>query len=215
MGKHKKTKKTFMDMLQRHVYNNLKIYVIIAIIFVIGIIIGIIIANNSQNEYEEQLNDTIANFLSTIKENESQIDYINYFRNEVTSKIAFIAIIWFLGCSVIGIPVVYLLLVYKGFSLGYTISSIILTLGTGKGILFVLITMFFQNILIIPATFGASVSGVNLYKSIMKNKRIENIKIEILRHTIFCLIMFFIIIIATFIEVYLSSFFIRICVNFF
>ena len=39
----------------------------------------------------------------------------------------------------------------------------------------------------------------------MKDKRRENIKLEILRHTIFCLFIGIILICSSFIEVYVSS----------
>ena len=53
--------------------------------------------------------------------------------------------------------------------------------------------------------FAICVSGVKLYKSIMKNRQRENIKLEILRHTIFCGIMLVFMLISSIIEVYLST----------
>ena len=43
--------------------------------------------------------------------------------------ISYFSLIWFMGLTVIGIFVVYLIICFRGFCFGYTISSIILALG--------------------------------------------------------------------------------------
>ncbi len=58
-------------------------------------------------------------------------------------------------------------------------------LGIGKGILFTLLSLVLQNLIFIPATLALAVSGFKLYKSIIRDNRKENIKLEIVRHTIF------------------------------
>ena len=71
--------------------------------------------------------------------------------------------------------------------------------------MFFMSSIFLKNIIIIPATITLAVSGMKLYKSIMQDRRRENIKIEIIRHTlcaIFILVMF---IIASIIDVYIST----------
>ena len=215
MNKQGKKVVKILDIVKEHIQNNLKQYIIIATLFVLGIVVGVIFVNYSQDTSKEQVDATLTTFIGSVKNQEYQIDYINLLKSVIKNHTIYLILMWFLGCSVIGVPIVYFMLAYKGFSIGYTISSIILALGTERGILFVLFTMFMQNIFIIPAVFGAAGSGVNLYKSIMKNKRIENIKIEIIRHTIFCIIMLLILIIASIIEVYVSSVLIKIFIKFF
>ena len=78
-------------------------------------------------------------------------------------------------------------------------------MGTGKGLSFVLIALLLQNIIFIPAILGIAVSGLKLYKSIVKDKRKENVKIEILRHTIFSLIMLIVLAVASIIEIFIST----------
>lgn len=62
-----------------------------------------------------------------------------------------------------------------------------------------------QNILFIPCILALAVSGMKLYKSIIKDKRKENIKLEITRHTVFSGIMLIMLEISSFIEVYIST----------
>ena len=77
--------------------------------------------------------------------------------------------------------------------------------GTGKGILFFMSSMLLKYIIIIPATIALAVSGMKLYQSIIQDRRKENIKEEVARHTIFALFILMLFILASFIEVFLST----------
>ena len=68
--------------------------------------------------------------------------------------------LWFFGTTVIGIPIVFGIILYRGFCLGYTIASIITIMGLGKGILFIFISLLLQNIIFIPAIIAIGVSRV-------------------------------------------------------
>lgn len=59
-------------------------------------------------------------------------------------------------------PIVFGIIVYRGFSLGYTISSCVVTFGFNKGIAFILITMLLQNLILIPAILALAVSRIQI-----------------------------------------------------
>jgi len=122
---------------------------------------------------------------------------------------------WFIGSTVIGLPIVLGIVLYRGFCIGYTVSSSIMVLGTQKGIVFSLVTILMQNIVIIPVLIGLAVSGIKLYQSIMKDKRRENVKLEIIRHTGISLILFMFLVIASLIEVYISTNLLTTCIQIF
>lgn len=88
-------------------------------------------------------------------------------------------------------------------------------MGIGKGILFVLISIFLQNIIFIPAILALAVSGFKLYKSIVKDNRKENVKLEILRHTVFSLLMLVALIVSSLIETLISTNLIEIFIKYF
>ena len=92
--------------------------------------------------------------------------------------------LWFAGTTIIGIPIVFGIILVRGFCLGYTIASCVFVLGRIKGIIFILITILLQNIIFIPAIMILGVSSIKLYKSIIKDRRKENIKLSILKHSI-------------------------------
>ena len=71
--------------------------------------------------------------------------------------------------------------------------------------LFLVSTILLQNIIFIPAILALAVSGMKLHNSIMKDKGRENIKLEILRHTVFSILILILLIISSLIEVYISK----------
>ena len=99
--------------------------------------------------------------------------------------------------------------------MGYTISVFINIMGLSKGLSFILITILLQNLVFIPAILALAVSGFKLYKSIIKDNRKENIKIEIVRHTIFSSIMLLLLILSSLIETFISTNIIKYFIKYF
>ncbi len=192
------------NTILRYIESNIRSYLILLIIFLIGVILGVIFVNNSDIEESNQISNYINNFINSIKEN-YQISSSKLLWTSIINNTCIAIILWFLGSTVIGIPLIYLVIGYKGYCIGYTISAVIATIGTGKGIIFILSTMLLQNIIVIPAMLTLAVSGIKLYKLIMEDRRRENIKIQIIRHTLFSLFILIILVISSLVETYISG----------
>ena len=193
-----------LKIIKEHVINNKKEYLIIFFIFVIGIFSGVFFINNIQEQPKNEMTNYLNQFIEKFKSIEG-IDNMEMLKHSIFQNILLAISIWFFGTTVIGIPVVFGIILYRGFCLGYTISLCISIMGLGKGLSFIFVALLLQNILFIPAILALGVSGFKLYKSIVKDKRKENIKLEILRHTIFSLIMVIILLLASLIEVFIST----------
>ena len=192
-----------IKLIKEHVSNNSKEYIIVTLIFVIGIFLGVLFINNIKENQRTEISSYINNFTDKMK-NTKDIKSIELLKVSVKQNLLLALTIWFFGTTVIGIPIVFGITLYRGFCLGYTISACISIMGLSKGLAFVIISLVLQNILFIPALLALSVSGFKLYKSIIKDNRKENIKIEIIRHTIFSLIMLLVLIVSSIIEVFVS-----------
>lgn len=80
--------------------------------------------------------------------------------------------------------------------------------------MFSITSVFLQNIIFIPSILALAVSGMKLHKSIVKDKRKENIKLEITRHTIFCILILLMLELAAFVEVYISISLLQMCIKY-
>lgn len=211
-----KEKKQFkiLEIIKEHVIHNKKEYIIIFFIFVIGIFSGVFFINNLEETPKTEITNYLNQFIEKFKTLES-IDYIALLQNSVMQNTVLAIIIWFFGTTVIGIPVVFAIILYRGFCLGYTISLCITIMGLGKGISFVMVTLVLQNLLFIPAMLAIAVSGIKLYKSIVKDKTKENVKLEILRHTVFSVIMLIILCLSAVIEIFLSTNLLKMVIKYF
>lgn len=203
-----------LKIIKEHVINNKKEYVIIFLIFVIGIFSGVFFVNHLQETPKTEITNYLNQFIEKFKGLES-VNNIELLKNSLIQNIGLAIIIWFFGTTVIGIPIVFAIILYRGFCLGYTISLCITIMGLGKGISFVLVTLLLQNILFVPAILALAVSGIKLYKSIVKDKTKENVKIEILRHTVFSIIMLIILAIASIIEIFMSTNLLKFVIKYF
>ena len=154
----RKIAQNFTYLIKEHVQNNIKEYLIISIIFLIGIVLGVFFINNMDKDMQNQINEYINNFVNALK-TDYMIDSNQLLKNVIISNLILAVGIWLISMiAVIGIPIVYAIILFRGFLLGYTISSSIITLGIWKGILFNTGALIFQNIIYIPCIIALGVS---------------------------------------------------------
>lgn len=210
----KNKRRIFIQTIKGHVLNNKKEYIVVSILFVIGIFLGVFFINNVGQEPRTQITEYVNQFVEQLKNTES-LNTVELLKTSIGQNIILAISLWFFGTTIIGIPVVFGIVAYRGFCLGYTIAACISIMGIQKGILFVLILLLLQNLLIIPAILALSVSGIKLYQSITKDKRKENVKLEMVRHTVFSLIMLIVLILSSVIEIFISTNVLKLCIKYF
>lgn len=128
-GKRKESR--FKEVIFSHIENNIKEYLIVTIIFLIGIVVGVIFINNTSENQSSEITGYITSFTQELKDNKD-INSLLLLKDSIKKNIVLAIFLWFMGSTVIGISVVYLIICFRGFCLGYTISSIILSLGIRK-----------------------------------------------------------------------------------
>ena len=211
----KNIKKTLKlkDIIVNHIASNSKEYIIVTLLFIIGIFLGVLFVNNIKNDEFDSVQNYITTFIQKFKENPN-IDSGELLKTSIIKNLILALSLWFFGTTVIGIPIVFGILIYRGFCLGYTISTFISTIGIAKGLAFVFSNMLLQTVIFIPAILAISVSGFKLYKSIVKDKRKENVKLEIIRHTIFSALMTILLCLSSVVEVFVSNNLLKIIVKY-
>ena len=201
------------SIIKTHIENNLREYAIASIIFIIGILFGVIFINNLNDTQNNEIGNYINTSIENLKESQD-INQLLFIKETIKENLTFVILLWLMGSTVIGLLLVYILVAFKGFCLSYTISAIFHVLNNGKTIAMLVSTMLLKNIIVIPCTIALAVSGMKVYKSIMQDRRKENIKLEILRHTGFSIFILIILILSSLIEVYLSQLILKCCVKY-
>lgn len=158
----KKTKVSGINIkntIYQHIINNSKEYIVITLIFLIGIFLGVMFINNSQEAQMSEISSYLNNFTEKLKNTEN-LESIKILKTSIFENIVLAITLWFFGTTVIGIPVVFGIILYRGFCLGYTIATIIAVMGIGKGISFIFMTLVLQNIIFIPCIIAIGVSRI-------------------------------------------------------
>ena len=188
-------------IIKEDIRSNLKSYVILVIIFAVGIFLGVMLIN--QTDSKENIENYINSYIDETK-NLQNGDYIGELQKDIKNNVILVFILWFSGTTIIGIPIMFGIILFRGFCLGCTIASCVFVLGKIKGLIFIIITILLQNIIFIPAIIILGVSCIKLYNSIIKDRRKENIKLSILKHSIISIIVLIILIGASIIKIEVS-----------
>ena len=193
--------------LLNYVEKNIKEIILITLIIFIGLIIGIIYINSLTDENISKVDSHVNSVVDYIKElncEESKIDNTVILFSNLKRNILYIMLIGLFSLCIIGLPIMYLLIGFKSFSLGYTMSAVLATLGTKSGIIFICSSMLLHNIILLIGIYLISISGIDLYKEIVVNKS-ENIRLKIISHIIFIVISVLISVFAALVETFISN----------
>ncbi len=130
------------------------IYIFTIILFITGIIFGAIIVNSMNFTQKQDLFFYLERFFLNFLQEES-ISSQNLFKNAFFYHIQFLALLFFLGLAVIGLPIIWVLLFVKGIAIGFTVGFFVSQLGF-KGLLLSFSAIAPQNLIIIPIYIMAS-----------------------------------------------------------
>ena len=197
----RKKKSEILNIIKEEIISNYKSYILVIILFSVGLFLGVLFINQTENQ--ENVIKYINTYIDEIKISESNSTIVQL-KTDIKNNIFLVFILWFAGTTIVGIPIVFGIIIARGFCLGYTISACVITLGKIKGLIFVLLTIFLQNLILIPALLFLGVSSIKLYKSIVKDRRKENIKVSILKHSIVSIFILIILIISSLIKIGIS-----------
>lgn len=163
-----------MDKLKFKIIINKKLLIFLIVLLLVGIIFGSIFTSildsNDKNLIVEYLN----NFINNV-ENEN-LDYAQSLKSNLFTNISFVLVIWLLGISIIGLPIVIIMYFSKTFILGFSVGAI-LSVFKIKGILFSLVYVFpgqvISLLLYLLLTMYAMSFSFKLIYAIIKKKNFE------------------------------------------
>lgn len=149
------------------------------VFLVVGSILGIICANLLDDNTKVQLLEYIQTGHTYIMQEESNIDNMQIIKNTVKNILFYVFAISVLGCSIVFSPLIYAVILHKGFSISFCISFLIMLLGNVKGTIYALIYMFLPNCILILGIIYLSVLWLRFAQNILKNKELYGLKRKI------------------------------------
>lgn len=173
-----------------------KLLIITIISILSGLLYMAIISKTDRNIVKTSL----ATFFKSL----DKLDYKSAFINCLTSNTIYIVLIWLLGISILGIPIIIIILILKSFTIGFTISSI-LYFYKFKGLIIAIIyiiPLLINLFAIIYLSYYAIMFSKNLIALLFFKKTINfhNVMRRYLKILLTCIIF---ILISSIIEIYL------------
>lgn len=192
-----------VDKLKNTIVINKKMIICLIVIVLVGIITGSLLVAVLNESDKNLVTEYINTFFNNIKDN--KLNYIDTLKNSLISNISLIIVIWLLGISIIGVPIITFLYFCKSFILGFSLSSIIMHYKI-KGCLIAFLYIFPHQViniimLTILMTYALSLS-FKLISSFFKKKTID-FKIIMKKYLVILLFSLLISIISSLLEVFL------------
>ncbi|KMK93664.1 stage II sporulation protein M [Rossellomorea marisflavi] len=195
--------------LIQHVQAHSSIYLFMITLFLMGVIFGAIVVNSLSFAQKEDLYLYLGKFFTEI-EGGRMTSSEDMFRQSFLHNVKSLGILWLLGISIIGLPLIFVLVFMKGVVVGFSVGFLVNQMGW-SGFLLSFVSILPQNIIIIPAfifigAVSASFSITLIRKIFMRGQ--TSMQLPMIpffsRYVVFLVAAIAIITVAAGVEAYLS-----------
>lgn len=187
----------------------------IAIILLIsGVIFGILTANLFRNYYQGQMVEYQQDMFTEIADGE--IDYSGLFVYILKHNFKNFTVFWILTITILGVPYMGYKIISTGFSIGFLASSLAIHYGL-KGIPFIIITQLPHGLLYLPIHLFCLYKGFYLCRTINHDRHnvVGRLSTHLKQYLLLLIVLSILLIIASFLEAYVGSFFLKKALGFF
>lgn len=185
---------------------NMTLYIFTVILFIMGVIFGSYIIYSLSLSQKQELLSIFNLFFSNI-DTTNLLDSQVIFRQVLIDNLTYLAILWFLGLSIVGMPLIFVLIFTKGLIVGFTVSFLIFELNW-QGLLFSFASIIPQNIIIVPVLIIAGVTGINFSLSLIRHRgnKAYSYQQSIISYTLLILVLGGFLILASGFETFVSPY---------
>lgn len=184
-----------------HINQNIFLYLLCLIFLSTGIVLGFYNVKYMPNSDKSSIIKWIESSLNILKS--QSISSRSILISSISNYIPLVLMLWFLGLTIVGIPIILGLNILKGYALGFSFSFIINNFGI-KGIWVGIGTILLQNIIFIPCIIILSVYSMELSINILRNRLHKGILGEIVTYSFKFIIIFIVMFLGFFIEAYIA-----------
>ena len=194
-------------LVWEHIKNHATIYLFMIILFLTGIIFGAVIVNSMGFIQKQDLFFYLERFFGQITEGVS-IDKIDILWQSFTYHAKYLLLLCILGLSVIGLPLVWVLIFVKGLVIGFSVGFIVNQLGL-QGFLLASLSIAPQNILVIPIYITAGsismIFSLTLINKLFSRKNHQLLLQPLAKYSIIFVILLIVSFAAALVEAYVSN----------
>ncbi|WP_281886723.1 stage II sporulation protein M [Paenibacillus sp. YYML68] len=158
--------------LDAYMKEHMSLYIFVGVIFITGVVFGAIMVNALSMEQKEDISRYLGHFFTLVNQGSLDGEAKVSFTQTLTLHLKWVLLIWLLGMSVIGLPLILILDFLKGVLIGFTVGYMVGTL-SWKGLMFAFVSVVPQNLIVIPVLIVCSVTAVSFTIHLVKNRFIQ------------------------------------------
>lgn len=170
--------KKIRSTMTEHLNKNKNTYLFLFLTFVTGVSAGAFTVNGLSSIQRTELTNYFQGFLQLFEN--QRVDSNEILQISLVDNARFVAVLWALGVTIIGIPLIYFFVGVRGFITGFTSGFIIDLMGL-KGVVFTLFSIVPKEIIIIPCIIALGVNGINFSINIIRSRSIKRVNKENLK----------------------------------
>ncbi|RJS56999.1 stage II sporulation protein M [Bacillus subtilis] len=198
---------SYKDMFLGHVKDHLSLYIFVSVLFFMGIIFGAIIVNSMTISQKEDLYYYLSQFFGQLSDGK-QASASDMFGQSIFHNAKYLGLMWILGISVIGMPIIFIMIFLKGIVVGFTVGFLVNQMGI-SGFFLSFVSVLPQNVLLIPAYLimgtCAIAFSLKLIRQLFVKRSLHDAPIQWFgRYAFVLLVILFLALISSLFEAYLS-----------
>lgn len=157
--------------LQSYMKEHFPFFLFIFVLFATGIVFGAVLVGALTLEQREEMARHLAGFVATVDQGGGYDSAVS-FQQSIVLHLKWLGLIWVLGLSVIGLPLVFAIDFLKGVLVGFTVGYMV-SVYSWDGLLFAFVSVLPQNLVIIPAFIIVSVAATVFAVQLVKARVVE------------------------------------------
>ncbi len=171
-------KRKYQNVAANHFREYSSIYLFVVVLFLMGVIFGAVIVNSLSFTQKEDLFYYLSQFFGQAAKGEAHVAR-DLFLQSFFHNSKFIGLIWILGISIIGLPVILIMLFIKGVTVGFTVGFLVNQMGW-NGFLLSFVSILPQNLIIIPIFIIMAALSVMFSLRMIRNQFMKKINQPVL-----------------------------------
>ncbi|GAE36858.1 stage II sporulation protein M [Halalkalibacter akibai] len=165
------------EMVATHLEENRTIYTFTTVLFLIGIVFGAIVVNSLSLTQKHDLYMYLNQFFGHVQEGELA-NASAIFSQSFAHYAKYFGLMWILGLSIIGLPVILVLLFLKGVVVGFTVGFLVNQMGM-SGFFLSFVSIMPQNFILVPAFIIVGTASISFCLKMVRQQFMKRANLPI------------------------------------
>jgi len=149
--------------------DQMSLLIFTAVLFMIGVIFGAIVVGALAEPQVTSLSNALNGFFQALTSEGTGTTPSEVTWHAAAGFLKTTGLLWILGLSIIGLPIIVIVIFVKGFQIGFSVG-VIVSQFKFKGVLFALAAILPQNLIGVPALIICGVAGISFSLMLVKSR---------------------------------------------